>query len=33
MSCTDTETDRLNCGECGEACDADETCDEGDCEG
>jgi hypothetical protein len=31
-SCTNTNTDPLNCGDCGEACNADELCSDGNCE-
>ena len=30
-SCTDRDIDPLNCGECGNACDGDETCLNGNC--
>ena len=31
-ACVDFNTDPLNCGDCGEACDNDQVCVEGGCE-
>jgi hypothetical protein len=31
MSCTDTQIDPLNCGECGNECDEGDPCNDGDC--
>jgi hypothetical protein len=30
--CTDLDSDPLNCGDCGQACNNDELCIDGDCE-
>lgn len=30
-SCTNTDNDPLNCGDCGQECDADELCANGQC--
>jgi hypothetical protein len=30
-ACTDVDVDPLNCGDCGDACDADQLCSNGDC--
>jgi hypothetical protein len=31
-TCTDTENDPLNCGDCGDECNADEVCVAGNCD-
>jgi hypothetical protein len=31
IACVDTDVDPMNCGDCGERCDRDEMCADGDC--